>query len=420
MGLTMFSAQSSPIAIDFGSSSVKLLQISPGNSPALLAAAELPIPDDLRSSIDRRFEFYGNELPGLIRQSRFRGRRASFAISSCQSHIQHVQIAAADGADRDQLVRSQLQMQAGVPAAGMVIRSVPVTEIHRDGQTLTETVCVAIPRETVMRHVQLLKKCRLETVGAHSDLMTLSRAFDRIHRRKDDVNLTTMYVDLGWGGTKVAICHGAQLVFGRSIQVGGRQFDERLACRLKCDLAEARRRRLAEDCIWSSVPTSGDAGSRVGAAEQDMGSPHQDAATAMDVSAEMDPAATGTMDSRRTGARPPELHCDVAPADGPDAAPTDLHELIEALTDDLSMCLRYHESLFRGRPVDRMIFLGGESRQIGLCKQVARSLRMPAHLGDPLARLIPENCPATPGLTPGEPQPGWATACGLCAMPADL
>ncbi len=43
MGFSMFSAQSSPIAIDFGTSSVKLLQLSLGDRPTVVAAAALPI-----------------------------------------------------------------------------------------------------------------------------------------------------------------------------------------------------------------------------------------------------------------------------------------------------------------------------------------------------------------------------------------
>ena len=48
MGLSMFSSQPPPIAIDFGSSSVKLLQMSPGDPSKIAAAAELQIPDEAR------------------------------------------------------------------------------------------------------------------------------------------------------------------------------------------------------------------------------------------------------------------------------------------------------------------------------------------------------------------------------------
>jgi hypothetical protein len=95
-------------------------------------------------------------------------------------------------------------------------------------------------------------------------------------------------------------------------------------------------------------------------------------------------------------------------------------ELLDAITDELSMCLRYHHSVFRDRSVDRMIFLGGEARQKGLCQHVAKALRLPAHLGDPLASVATEGSLHTPGVKLDEPQPGWAVACGLSTSPAEL
>ena len=37
--------------------------------------------------------------------------------------------------------------------------------------------------------------------------------------------------------------------------------------------------------------------------------------------------------------------------------------------------------------------------------------------GDPLARYLANGVSETPGLTLGQPQPGWAVACGLCNAP---
>ena len=90
------------------------------------------------------------------------------------------------------------------------------------------------------------------------------------------------------------------------------------------------------------------------------------------------------------------------------------------IVDELSMCVRYHQSLFRDRKIDRIIFLGGEARNIALCQHIAKELHLPAQLGDPLARLESKRSLRTPGLTLGQPQPGWAVVCGLCMAPTDL
>ena len=97
MGFSMFGAQSSPIAIDFGTSSVKLLQLSLGDRPTVVAAAELPIPDAIRQDKQKRLDFFAKKLPGLLRKAAFKGRRAICSVPSAQTFVQHMQITATDG-----------------------------------------------------------------------------------------------------------------------------------------------------------------------------------------------------------------------------------------------------------------------------------------------------------------------------------
>jgi hypothetical protein len=132
--------------------------------------------------------------------------------------------------------------------------------------------------------------------------------------------------------------------------------------------------------------------------------------------------SAAVMDDRRgPGRTPPVLRHGIRPADAPTTVSTaDITELLDTITDELSMCLRYHQSLFRNRPIDRAVFLGGESRQAWLCQHVVKALRVPAQMADPLARFDSTGVQETPGLTLGRPQPGWAVACGLCDAPTDL
>ena len=122
-------------------------------------------------------------------------------------------------------------------------------------------------------------------------------------------------------------------------------------------------------------------------------------------------------------------HAAAATIGGPGRGPAvtdehlrDLHmlELLDVLGDEISMSISYHKGLFPDAAIERLIFLGGESRQIWLCRHLTRQLGLPAQLGDPLSRFHPAVGLETPGLDLGEPQPGWAVACGLCQAPTDL
>ena len=89
-------------------------------------------------------------------------------------------------------------------------------------------------------------------------------------------------------------------------------------------------------------------------------------------------------------------------------------EVFDCLLDELTLCVRYHQTLFPDRAVEKLVFLGGESRHVGLCQKIAQSLRIGAQLGDPLARLVRGNGDPGPGVDLRQPQPGWAVPVGLC------
>jgi Tfp pilus assembly PilM family ATPase len=308
----------------------------------------------------------------------------------------------------------------GCSPDSVVVRWVDVADVQRDGQARSEVICFAIARDTVMRYVELLKKSKISVVGVHTTTLAMVRSFDHLHRRQSDADLTTLYVDLGWGGTSVAISHGKQVVFARYIQIGGRHFDQMIVSALGCDPAHARAHRLClegpvSQATGPRMPQPAQAadaptGKRIAGGDEPAGraAPRRSA-----------PSATGV--DRRAGMIPAEFCAEVEPTEGPSrAANVDLTELLDTTADELSMCLRYHRGLFPDRSIDRTIFLGGEARQVWVCQHVVKSLRVPAQLGDPLARMSRDGASPTPGLKLDEPQPGWAVACGLCTAPTDL
>ena len=80
----------------------------------------------------------------------------------------------------------------------------------------------------------------------------------------------------------------------------------------------------------------------------------------------------------------------------------------------MSKCVRYHESIFRNRPVERAIFLGGQAYDKRLCQALAQRLNLPAQIGDPLLRVKRlDDAILNEGSDQREPQPDWAVAIGL-------
>jgi hypothetical protein len=96
-------------------------------------------------------------------------------------------------------------------------------------------------------------------------------------------------------------------------------------------------------------------------------------------------------------------------------------ETFDCLVDELHLCIGYHAALFPNRPIDRLVFLGGASAHTELCRKIARMLRLPAQLGDPLARVARTRVGRPPvGVDFRLPQPAWAVPLGLCRLPTNL
>ena len=95
-------------------------------------------------------------------------------------------------------------------------------------------------------------------------------------------------------------------------------------------------------------------------------------------------------------------------------------EPLNKLIHELEGCRRYYEATFTNKPVDRLVFVGGEAKHRNLCQHIAREMGLAAQVGDPMVRLSKvADIPPDAGIDPTQPQPNWAVALGLSMGPAD-
>ncbi len=417
MALGFFKSSIAPVAIDFGYSELKLLQVQPGDPATLIAAARQVIPEAARNDPAARQSFLVEALPRVIREGGFKGKTAICSIPAWQTFVQHMQIRGGEGVDAitDQL-KAQLQTIIACDPNNVVVRYVEVGEVFRENQQMLEVICFAVARDVVMRQIDLLNKCRMEIGGFHAEPIAIVRSFEHLYRRAGDDQITTLYVDLGASCTKAMIAHGKEIRFAKTIPVGGRHFDQRLAESLNCEIGAAHAQRLAV-----SKPSAVRGGTegisvRAGAVAAGIG--------AWSAARGGQQAARGTVADRRAGSIPGEF----APVDNGIAAQTEGSEsvvrqavepLIEQLIDELKMCARYHRSLFENRSLDRVVFIGGESMDRDLCREVAESLGVATYQGNPFGRLLRTGEERFVGFDGTHSEPGWSVAMGLCVCPAN-
>jgi Tfp pilus assembly PilM family ATPase len=413
----------SPIAIDFGADSLKLLQIVPGNPPQIVAAASMVVPDHARNDPYARSAFFQEALKLALKQAPFKGKRATCSIPAYQALVQHFQISKAENEDLDSQIGLHLRQRLNVNPSRMVIRSFQVGQIVRGGVAKHEVICMAASREAVMRHIEMAHRAKLDVVGMHCEPHTAIKAFSHLYRRADDVNRTTCFIDIGAATTKVTIAHGTELVFAQTIHSAGDHLTKRLAGEKSIEFAEARRQRMAQDSTQetaeneanseqATLPQGADErrGTGVGgltglaviesqfaaatALTGDTGNTCADAADTFEEMRQQPRTQTATL-------APGEQVTDDDP--------------LECLIEELQMGVRYHRSMYPDRPIEKLVFIGGESNHASTCQQIAKTLRIGAQLGDPLARMNGgSDSSKTVNVDMTEPQPGWAVPYGLC------
>lgn len=383
-----------PIAIDLGFSSTRLLQRGGSEDKHIIAADEIPVPDEYGEDQVRRLAHLADELPRVLKEGAFRGKRVMLAMPACSTTIQHMQLDATEIRNPDLAIQTKLHSCEGEQMA----RWINVTDIHRNGKPQTEIISLAISRDLVMQHVEMLHALKLDIVGVHTQPIMLAASFNHLNRRANDNEQATLYVDLGYGGTTIAITHGMQVVFARRIPVGGWHFDRSISRSLNCDLAAARAHRLALTTPETTRTTTG----------HDKAGPGASGVAMLDAAIRQ----AGGHQDRRTGQSPSGTSGSVIAASMPPSS-IDLSELLETLVDEISLCIRYHKGLFPQASIGRSIFVGGESRQSWLCRHIVQAIKLPGQAGDPLSRLHTiDDATGLIGWT-NRPRPEWSICAGL-------
>jgi type IV pilus assembly protein PilM len=180
----------------------------------------------------------------------------------------------------------------------------------------------------------------------------LYRTVDRFVRRREDEQEVHVLVDVGRRCTQVMIGKGRDISFFKSIEMGGADFNAAVSKKLSIEPDEARalRRRMQEQ--------NGEGGS--------------------------DTVRLAVTDSTRS--------------------------VMETLTREISLCLRYHSVTFRGQRPLKVRVSGGEGGDQQLLSMLNSVLGIPAESARPMFSV---DCGVMRGFDPRKPSGDWTVAMGL-------
>ncbi|MBS3820857.1 MAG: type IV pilus assembly protein PilM [Planctomycetes bacterium] len=320
-----------PIGVDLGSSSAKLVQLrSTRNGHELAACGRVEIPLHIRRDPIGRLGFFAHRLPRLLKSGGFKGHRCVLGLPAENTFVRHVKIPNVSEKDTEAAVMRAAQRELPYPVREAVIRHVVAGEVYSDGETKREVIIVAIPMSTMEAYLEMTNRAGLEVAGVNIEPMAIVECFTSLFAgENEDDDAPVLYVDLGASSTQVVIAHGTSVVFARNMPRGGNQVYEALAEELNLSLETAHSLRQ-----------------------------HPELMEALDGQSVEDVLA----------------RC-VTP-------------WLQAMHNEIDRCLQYHATVFRSvSSVKRVIFTGGGAQDKMLCQGIAKALKLPAQIGDPLVGL---------------------------------
>jgi type IV pilus assembly protein PilM len=317
----------SPIGIDIGQRSVKLVQLSADFSRLVAAARWDFAPDFETCPPERQSEITTDAITRLRDSHRFQGREAVLCLGQRQLVLQNLRLARKPGTELTDFVQQEAAPRLPFPQLEAEIRFLDAGDVRQGENTFREVIVAACHRPVLHRLLETITQAAIRPVAIDIEPLALSRSYALQFQRDEDRDQRVMFVHIGYSNTVVAVTCGSQVLFVKYVDNGGRHLDEAVAARLQMTAWEASALRRF----------NGD---------------------------------------RRRDAQDPEVTADITRA---------IRPVTDRLLQEVALCWRYHSVTFRGQSVDRVI-LGGGDANLALLEALQGQLNVPCALSEALRR----------------------------------
>ena len=345
-----------PIGLDVGTVALRLLQLGGSERDLrVVNAAKVVIPREVREDEARRHEFIVAEVGRILKERRFRTREVVMALAPRQLAVRNVRMPEVEPKDLASAVDWEVQNKFPFDTATAVIQYLRAGAVRQGNEVLDEIIVFAAPRTEVETQIQLAGGVGLTLVSLDAEPCSVFRGAERFLQRREDEGVSSVVANIG-AHTTVVIARGRDIVFVKTIPIGGAVFNRAVSecLDLEPGEAEALRRRIA---------------AREDAGEADV---HDRAVRAVD-----------------------------------DA----IRPHLDDLANEIGLCLRYHGVTFRGPRPEVLQVSGGEAHHPHIPTALGERLGMAVHVSDPFRRVRTDHLDHI--LDRRGVRSEWATAFGL-------
>lgn len=360
-----------PIGIDLGTRSVRMLQLSRHRGEiSIVASAHRALPPGNHTP-EALTQLQAEAVAEMLESGAFVGRDAVTALPWDDLQSRSLRLPAMPEEELPQAVQFESAERFGLDPARTEVRFLMAGDVRQGNEVRQEIIVFVADRARVETHLETVRQLGFEPAAIEAGPCALFRGFERFLRRDEDQNSVNAFVELGYTGTRIVIARGPEPIFYKSIPIGGRRFDELIAERLDLSPAEAAdiRVRLHQQHV---ADLSG-----------------QSASLAQDERVSDDLKRT-VFDT--------------------------LRPLLEHLSKEIGLCLRYCSVTFRGLRSDTFTVLGGEACNRDMLRLLSDQVNVPFRIGRPMQNIGGEMQDLGAERRAGLPE--WATAVGLALKTA--
>jgi type IV pilus assembly protein PilM len=322
--------RATPIGIDVGSRSVKLVQFSLDRMRLIDATRQELAPDTAGTRSDNEHAKCVADAIQRAREGReFRGRHAVICLNDRQLFLQSMRVAKGEKGTIDRAVQQEAAGRVPFPVTEAEIRYFEAADVRQGEHTLREIILMACHRPVLDRILEIVERAGLIPVAVDVEPSAVVRSFATQFRRDEDRHVRSLLVHIGYVSTLVLVAQGSDLLFVKYLDLGGKQFDEAVARSLKMDIGGASTLRR----------NNGD---------------------------------------RRSDRQDPEIARGVSEG---------IRPIVDRLANELAMCVRYQSVNFRGQPLERMVVGGGEATPT-LMESLNKRLGLKCELSDSFRSIV--------------------------------
>ncbi len=353
-------AKCGPIAVDIGANGVKLLQLRDSSGGLCVHAAHFEaIPFDVEDPAER-IAATEQAIADAVRRQPFQGRDVVSALGIGEFQIKNIRLPSMPADELVSAVEFEANDRFSFGEKEVELRHLSVGQVRHGNEFKDEIIVCAATDELIRSRLAVFKNLKLRPIAIDLSPCAVARGFVRFMRRAEDAQAVNVFLDIGWRGSSIVVVRGTDISFLKMVEVGGKHFNAAVAKTLGVspdDATDLRVRIMREEC--------------------------------------------GRRAADKTGVTT-ELKSTVSDAVRP---------LVERLSRDIQLCLRYYAVTFRGQRPESLTFVGGEAYDPTLMQVIERAIDVPCTIGNPL-RGVGE-IEALGGPDQMTYRPAWAVACGL-------